>query len=482
MLRVARIADRTGRYYLADIASELDAGSFGPCPERSPHHDRWLGVAAERLALAGRVDADSLAAVLSGRHPSGRHRLRQRETIVSAFDLCFAAPKSASVLFGLGQPGTSADVRAAHDEAVDSAMEYVATHAAAVRRTSTDGRSPGPVDGLVAAAFTHAVTRALDPHLHTHVVVANLARGDDGRWRALDGRGLYAHAPAAGAVYDAVLRHGVTARLGLRWTPSAPGRWQLGLVDPVVAGLLSTRRADISAHLRLHAHGPSPTRRAKEVAWAATREPKAPMPSAAELRSRWESVARDSGWHVDLARGSPTRSAGGHELDEHRFAAGVAGVAGSAHRGVARRDTLAAWAGAIREGSPDHDLTRCVDMLADWESGIGVAERHVAPAAVVPPNHVQRALGPRPHSPGALAVWQSAAASVARYRERWDVRDPSPLGAETGAELSAMPARRLAEHLETIRSIDDALTKLGRPRWRNREREPELARGIGRDR
>jgi conjugative relaxase-like TrwC/TraI family protein len=60
--------------------------------------------------------------------------------------------------------------------------------------------------GLPAAGFRHRTSRAGDPQLHTHLLVANLGRGSDGRWSALDGRRLYAHARTASFVYQAVLR------------------------------------------------------------------------------------------------------------------------------------------------------------------------------------------------------------------------------------------------------------------------------------
>ncbi len=43
-------------------------------------------------------------------------------------------------------------------------------------------------EGIVAAAFRQHTSRALDPQLHTHVVIANRVRSDDGRWLALDAR------------------------------------------------------------------------------------------------------------------------------------------------------------------------------------------------------------------------------------------------------------------------------------------------------
>ena len=60
--------------------------------------------------------------------------------------------------------------------------------------------------GSTAAAFLHRTSRAGDPQLHTHVLVANLIQGSDGRWSALDGRLVYAHARTAGFLYQAALR------------------------------------------------------------------------------------------------------------------------------------------------------------------------------------------------------------------------------------------------------------------------------------
>ncbi|MHB1912141.1 MAG: relaxase domain-containing protein, partial [Acidimicrobiales bacterium] len=67
----------------------------------------------------------------------------------------------------------------------------------------------------MAAAFRHRTSRAGDPALHTHVLVANMAEGRDGRWTALDTRALYTHGRTAGFIYQAVLRHELAATLGV---------------------------------------------------------------------------------------------------------------------------------------------------------------------------------------------------------------------------------------------------------------------------
>ena len=58
-------------------------------------------------------------------------------------------------------------------------------------RRGHGGERVEPAEGLIAAAYRHRMSRALDPQLHTHVVAANLARGPDGRFTALHGAPLY---------------------------------------------------------------------------------------------------------------------------------------------------------------------------------------------------------------------------------------------------------------------------------------------------
>lgn len=67
---------------------------------------------------------------------------------------------------------------------------------------------------MVAAAFDHWDSRAGDPNLHTHVVLANNVQGPDGQWRSVDGRTLHSAAVTVSELYDALLADEVTRRLG----------------------------------------------------------------------------------------------------------------------------------------------------------------------------------------------------------------------------------------------------------------------------
>ena len=164
------------------------------------------------------------------------------------FDLTFSAPKSVSVLFGIGDDELRAVLRDAHDGAVIDALGYLEREAAVTRR------GPGGVhaiagNGFVAAAFRHRTSRAGDPQLHTHVLVANLTLGADGRWSTLDGRRIYAHAKTAGYLYEARLRSLLTRELGVEWTPVRNGIADIAGVPPTVLRAFSRRRADIEAEL-----------------------------------------------------------------------------------------------------------------------------------------------------------------------------------------------------------------------------------------
>ena len=138
-------------------------------------------------------------------------------------------------------------VRRAHDAAVGQALGYLEREAGEVRR-GKDGRDRLPGGGFVAAAFRHRTSRAGDPQLHTHVLVANMTRGSDGRWSALDGRQLYLQAKTAGTLYQAALRDQLRP-LGLAWVLNANGTAEIDGIPRSVLRGFSRRREQIEDEL-----------------------------------------------------------------------------------------------------------------------------------------------------------------------------------------------------------------------------------------
>jgi conjugative relaxase-like TrwC/TraI family protein len=198
MLNIGRMGPGRADYYLTAVARG-DDGVEGYYLARGEEPGRWLGNGAEQLGLSGEVTGPQLRAVLDARRPDTGERLsRHPARMVPGFDHTFRAPKSVSLLWALGDRDTAAEVVAAHDAAVDAAIGYLQRSAGFSRR-GAGGAETVPVDGFVAAAFRHRTSRADDPLLHTHVLVANLARTtDDQIWRTLDSRKLFAHAKTAG--------------------------------------------------------------------------------------------------------------------------------------------------------------------------------------------------------------------------------------------------------------------------------------------
>lgn len=483
MLRIARLTDHGGRYYLADLAVEIGAESVAAGRSAAdPGRDgtsggRWSGLGSPGLGLGGPVEEAAFRALLSGRHPRTGAPLRHHGGTVSGYDCTFAAPKSLSVLFALGTPETAAAILTAHHAAVEGALSYVGKHAAAVRRSGSGALGVEPVRGVIAASFTHGVSRALDPHLHTHAVVVNVAQGVDGRWSTLDARGLFAHARAAGALYDAAVRLETTERTGAAWAHRTSGGYELASVDPTLVGLFSSRQAEIRSLVA--ERGAARSARARSMAWAATRDDKTVVRTAQALRARWAAMARDAGSDAGMNGWGSQSAPATPDIDEHRFAAALLGAG---ERAVRRREAVAAWAGAIAPGARADAVGHCVDALTEWSDDVGVAERRRPPSAVVPPPHLLRTLGPRPSAPQSFASWQTAARAIERYRARWNVDDRlQSLGAgECAAELAAFPARRLAEHVALTRSVDDVLERLGRGRRAGRALDVGAARTLGR--
>ncbi len=150
-----------------------------------------------------------------------------------------------------------------------------------------------PALGLVAAGFRHRASRAGDPALHTHVLVANLAQDADGRFGALDSRAIYRNAKSAGYVYQQELRHQLTRDLGVEWGPVSKGAAEIAGFPPDVLAAFSRRRAEIEE--RLTERGQS-GRRAAEVAALDTRAAKDYSVRGEDLVADWRARAQELGF------------------------------------------------------------------------------------------------------------------------------------------------------------------------------------------
>src|SRR3546814_7427277 len=89
----------------------------------------------------------------------------------------------------------------AHGEAVRTAMAHVGRHMAATRIRAGGTVSREATVNLVIASFQHGTSRAQDPQLHTHNVIMNATREEQGTWRSLEPRAFYQLQKQIGAIY-----------------------------------------------------------------------------------------------------------------------------------------------------------------------------------------------------------------------------------------------------------------------------------------
>ena len=170
---------------------------------------------------------------------------------VAGFDLTFTVPKSASVLWALGDEHIQEQVVGAHHATIDVVLGW-AEREIVVTRTGHAGSVPLRTRGLVAARFDHYDSRAGDPNLHSHLAVANRVQGEDGVWRAVDARLLHAAGVAMSELYDTLYADELTRRLGVTWeqTDRGPGRnpgFEIAGIDPGLLDGFSTRSHHITA-------------------------------------------------------------------------------------------------------------------------------------------------------------------------------------------------------------------------------------------
>jgi conjugative relaxase-like TrwC/TraI family protein len=360
VLSIGKLTVEQSRYYERQVAQGRDDYYSG----RGESPGRWTGAGAETLRVAGLVDDDGFMALMGGRDPSTGERLKRvgGRSKVAAFDLTFSAPKSVSVLFAIGESALAGALVEAHESAVDAAVGYLEREACRVRR-GRGGVRREVGEGFVAAAYRHRMSRAEDPQLHTHVVAANMARGADGRWTALDATPIYQHAKAAGFLYQAHLRAAVRERLPwVRWGPVRNGMAEIEQLAPAVLREFSTRRRQIEEREReLVAAGVEVGDSGREAIAHATRGGKRYGIDTAPWRDVVRARAAEHGLGAPELAALVLGSARAPEIpDPRRVSVELAGAGGLTEKQntFAKREAVMAWAAAHGQGAPAEEVER----------------------------------------------------------------------------------------------------------------------------
>ena len=226
---------------------------------------------------------------------------------VAGFDLTFTVPKSASILWALGEADVRQAVLDAHRTATSDALAAL-EDAALFTRTGTNGCAQVRTRGMLAVSFDHWDTRTGDPNLHTHVVLANKVQGPDGAWRTVDSRALHHAVVAVSEVYDNLFADELARHLPVAWGwrdrgPKRTPAFELDGVSDTLLAQFSTRAVQVDAGMVeaieafFAAHGRAPNRvdmiRLRQQVTRATR-PDKQVHALADLLNTWRTRAQDA--------------------------------------------------------------------------------------------------------------------------------------------------------------------------------------------
>ena len=215
----------------------------------------WVGAGARLLKLKGPVEVDDFKAVLRGIVPGtdiqlGRRVVDEKTGKVSlqhdpGNDLTFSAPKSVSMAALLFQEREALD---AHEDAVSATLRYIEQHHIETRRN----QRRVPTGKMVAATFRHDTSRNHDPQIHTHAIVANMTRREDGKWMSIDRGSVSLNERLIEAYYHNELAKNLR-EAGYRLRPVQYGALRVFEIDgynPDALEAFSTRRQDILKDIR----------------------------------------------------------------------------------------------------------------------------------------------------------------------------------------------------------------------------------------
>ncbi|MEO5318145.1 MobF family relaxase [Arthrobacter sp. CC3] len=237
-MSIARLSAQSGLKYLFKTTM-MDDITITPADATSYYRKagtpqgRWLGSGLQGInRTAGDVvtERDAKAIFDHATHPdtgallgrphgqptvvqNSQGRAETRHAVVG-FDLTFSVPKSVSVLWALSPRTLQDQILETHHQAVNATLQWLET-CVIHTRAGRNGVAHLGTRGAIAAAFDHWESRAGDPQLHTHMVIANrVQRITDGAWVTLDSRTLYKAAVAASEHYNGLLFDSLHRNLG----------------------------------------------------------------------------------------------------------------------------------------------------------------------------------------------------------------------------------------------------------------------------
>ena len=220
MLTVAKITSTASAGYADYLDAKAQPTQLGDYylkdGERIEAPGRWAG-GTDQFGLdpGERVSGEQLRTLMAVRRPDTGQELRPAGgsgEAVAAIDATFSAPKSVSAVWALAHPDLRAQLEAAHETAINRALDYATRQVPMLRRrVAQDTVVHEKATGVVATSWRHTTARAVDeqvpdPQLHSHALLHGAVRRD-GQVVAIDSRAWLVHRREVGAAYRTELAH-----------------------------------------------------------------------------------------------------------------------------------------------------------------------------------------------------------------------------------------------------------------------------------
>lgn len=208
----------------------------------------WHGKLAQELELSGTVNKLDFVQLMKGMHngrqlrDTGSRRQDSNERL--GIDLTFNAPKSVSL-----QALVGGDKRliAAHNDAVAETLQHI-EKMAETRKKVNKKSMVEQTGNLAVATFRHDTNRENEPHLHTHSIILNFTKRQDGEYRALHNEKIIKSIKEFSAFYQASLAN-KAKNLGYGIRHNGNGTFDLAHISPEQIKQFSSRSSMIEGEL-----------------------------------------------------------------------------------------------------------------------------------------------------------------------------------------------------------------------------------------
>ena len=253
----------------------------------------WGGSGANLLGVEGAATADAYRAVFG---PGGACLPRTGARLVSSrrpgIELVVSPHKSVAEL---GVLGWADAMHAIVDAERDATMRYLDRKVKEMGGRRGEQATPTPTAGLTWVTSRHATTRAGDPQVHDHVLVANVVWMRDQRagWKGVDTAFVRDQLHAATALGRmAAARKAVELGFGIEPDAGRSGRlggWRIAGIPDGALAVHAKRSAQIDDLV-----GVDSSPRARGIAAHTHRDPKRHRP-VEEMIGRWRAELSDAG-------------------------------------------------------------------------------------------------------------------------------------------------------------------------------------------